>query len=90
MILQSPRRRSTDKNIMKRLFDTYASYFHVIAFLIMCIFTVGLYFEKFQAHSEMIENHSIRLTALEAGQNKISQQLQDMIDYWRIPHKNRY
>lgn len=80
-------KRDSDKNFMKRLWENYAIYFHMVGFCILVIFMVGNYWSKWQAQGAELDAHEIRIKALEQQSTQVIQRLDDIMDYLHVPQR---
>jgi len=74
-------RRSEDNWPCKKIYDRATPYLQVIGFIVLCGFTVGIYFTKYQAYADTLANHEDRLTKVENEFIQINQKLDDIKIY---------
>jgi hypothetical protein len=77
----SENRRASDKWFCKRLYEAATPWLQVGGFIILCGFTVGTYFNKFQALATTIDSHETRIEKVETEFTQISQKLDDIKAY---------
>lgn len=79
--------RINDDNFVKKFYEWGTPWIQAISFIVFCSFIVGQNYSKFQANAATIENHESRLTILELHNGRIEQKIDDMISFWRVPHR---
>jgi len=74
------------------MYDKATPFIQIAGFLIMVVFTAGIYFSKFTAMAATADKQQIRIEALETHYSEIEnryahieQRLDDMCDFFHVP-----
>lgn len=83
--------RKTDNNPLHKFYDWATPWLQALGFVIMCSFVVGTNYNKWGAQAHDMEsvkqdlaNHSQRIAALEIGNARIEQKIDDIMWHFGI------
>jgi hypothetical protein len=75
-------------NDVIKWWNKYSMFCHIGAWVMIAMFMGGGYFSEWKAQAATISNHESRIASLENAYARTGQEIDDLVDYLHVPHKN--
>lgn len=65
----------------------YSMFCHLGSWIIIAVFLCGGYLSEYKAQAATIASHENRISMLETSYARTGQEVHDIVEFWRVPHK---
>lgn len=89
-------RRQSDQDFFRKWWDKLTPWIQIGTAIITVGYFAGTYLNRFEAYADTLDKHAIllvdhekRLNIIDDKLDRISQRLDDIMEFWHIPVHNR-